>query len=65
MKKLPHIIIILLTILCNGCITDYSKTRIDSLLKKDHAYSLVEAFYLIGENKDSSYLRKIFENFNP
>jgi len=39
-----------------------SKNRIDSLLEKDDAYHLVQAYHLIGEDKDTSYIKLIFIN---
>jgi hypothetical protein len=64
-KNMICIVWVFTTILCIsyfGCVGQNNSKKIKELLKKDKAIYLVEAFYLIGENKDTSFIKQIFDN---
>lgn len=56
-----RILVLFFIMLTASCQQDV-KQEIDRLLKSDKPENLVKAFYLIGENRDTTFVKEIIKN---
>ncbi|WP_124981828.1 hypothetical protein [Nonlabens xiamenensis] len=57
MSNLKYVFFVFLFFSCKD---DYNKKDVEKMLNSNNTSQLVEAYYLIGEHKDTSFVKNIF-----
>lgn len=65
MKFSIIILVVILGLSCTrGSVADEGDENIDSLIRSENVSNVIKGYYLIGEKRDTSYLKEIFDNIS-